>query len=267
MSIMDNLIPKPGGGGSSNRPRSSGAPVFTGGGASQQGGDGMSPPVGGYSVQAVAPGTSVMRNPTIVFQPYRDDDVTNMLNGIVRSGSIYDLQLALIQAGFLSDDAVLGYIDSQTQSAFEDLLAVANQHGMRWEDVLSQAADGGGVQGGENRGGGVGSGGVTVALPNRDDLIASVDDFALSTYGQTVDEDLQAAIADSILDTYRTQQEREVQRGLSASGDGVTFTESAPDVGRLLEEEIEQRRPGMVMEQGVRDAMDAWFAALQGPVA
>lgn len=265
MSIMDNLIPKPGGGGSSNRPRSSGAPVFTGGGASQQGGDGMSPPVGGYSVQAVAPGTSVMRNPTIVFQPYRDDDVTNMLNGIVRSGSIYDLQLALIQAGFLSDDAVLGYIDSQTQSAFEDLLAVANQHGMRWEDVLSQAADGGGVTGSAGGGGGGLAPGL-LALPNRDDLLARVDDLAMSTLGQKIDEDLQEAITDSVIDSYRTQQERQVQKELSASGDYVTV-EEPPTTDRMVEDELRKRRPGMVMEQGVRDAMDAWFAALQGPVA
>lgn len=204
------------------------------------------------------------------FTPYRENDMTRILNRIATSGAIYDMQLALIRAGFLDDDVNdLGWIGSDTESAFADLLAVANQHGMRWEDVLSQAEPGAFLSGsggsGGGSGGGLGSGGVTITLPNRDDLVASVDDLALSQYGQRVDQDLQETIADRVLDALRTQQEREVQREMAAGG-GVNFTESAPDPARLLDEEIRQRRPGMVMEKGVRDAMDSWFEALAGPV-
>jgi hypothetical protein len=306
MMSYDDLpaIPSPGGGGSSGRggrPRS--VPIFgnVGGGGGGGGGEEREGPssaardrreiVGGYAYEypaPVGPGSLGLMGPGTYpsaahnWTPYRNGDQRRILGRLVNQGSIYDLQLSLVQAGLLDDDDVaFGYLDSTTEDAFGDILALANQNGMDWRDVLSQAAAGGGIGGNDSYGvGGRGSkGGLDpeiLPLPNRDDLIAAVEETALSKYGQRLDDDLHESAADALLDTLRTQQERQVQRtyaALDEAGEGAThvFVEDAPgmsegSMARLLDEEIRERAPNVVMDKGVRDAMDSWFAALAGPV-
>ena len=212
------------------------------------------------------------RNRTAVnttFRPYRERDVSRILGRKVNQGTVYDLQMSLIAAGLLADDVGFGYVDDATEQAFSSLLSIANQNGIAWQDVLSQAVAGGGTLGGEGAGGREPLGGTVITLPNRDDMIARVDDLAFTKTGVKLDDDLQEAAADAALDAMRTQQERQVQLELGVAGDdpsSVTFAESAPNADRLLEEEIERRAPGEVMEKGVRDTMDSWFSALRGPV-
>lgn len=203
------------------------------------------------------------------FDPYRERDQRRILARLVNQGTIYDLQQSLVAAGLLDDTIVaFGYLDDATSDAFAHILAIANQHGMSWQDVLSQSAAGGGIGGNPNYGGG-GPGALAptvIQLPNRDDLVAAVQDTGFGLTGQMLDDDLQQSAVDSVLDALRTQQERQVQAEQSAPGGEVSFTESAPDVGRLLEEEVRERAPDFVMSKGVRDAMDDWFSALGGPV-
>lgn len=213
------------------------------------------------SVGSYGPGSA----PSYQWKPYRDRDLRQILNSITRQGSIYDLQLALVQGGFLTDDVAFGWIGPETEQAMEDLLSVANQHGANWQDILSQAAAGDGIQGAAGSGGGALQPNV-IQLPNRDDLIAGMDDVGLSLAGQVLDADLNEAAVDSVMDALRTQQERQLQTEMSAAPGSTVFTEAPPDVGRLLEEEVRERAPDEVMDKGVREAMDSWFAALAGPV-
>lgn len=210
-----------------------------------------------------------------VFQPYRQNDLRHILAQITQQGSILDLQLALVQAGLLDEDVAFGFIDGDTEDAFETVLTIANQNGMLWSDVLSQVSAGGGQFGGVDVGGGGGVGGgaglapTVITLPNRDDMVAAVDDLALSVAGERVDMDLQESLADQVLDVLRTHQERGVQREISAAESGrggVLFTESAPDPARLLEEELREERPGLVMGKETREAMDEWMSLVRGPV-
>jgi hypothetical protein len=201
-----------------------------------------------------------------VFDPYRQNDLRRILSNQVNQGAIDDLQLALIQAGLLDEgDVAFGYLDDTTQDAFGQILALANQNGMQWQDVLSQAAAGGGIGGNANYGGGGGKLPDTqiVELPNRDDLRAALGDTGMSLTGVTLDDDLIDAATESVLDTMRTQQERKFQQEVGATG-ALAFTESAGDPTRLLEEEVRQRAPDQVVDKGARDTRDAWFSALQG---
>lgn len=210
------------------------------------------PNVGGYG--PYRPG------PTSGFDPYRAGDMRRILGMLVNSGSIMDLQLALISAGLLDEDTNLGWIDSATQDAFEDVLAIANQNGMSWQDVLSQAGAGG-TYSADGSGGGVVPPNI-IELPNEEDLDKALEETGMSLTGERLDDDLRASATQAILDTLRTQQERQLQRELSASPGSTVFTESAPDVGRLLEEQIEERAPQKVMNKAARDAMDVWFALI-----
>lgn len=210
------------------------------------------PNVGGYG--PYRPG------PTSGFDPYRAGDMRRILNMLVNQGSIMDLQLALIAAGLLDEDTNLGWIDSATQDAFEDVLAIANQNGMSWQDVLSQAGAAGGAYSAGGAGGSVPAN--IIALPNSEDLDAALEEAGMSMTGERLDDDLRSSAVESVLDALRTQQERQLQRELSASPGSTVFTESAPDVGRLLEEQIEERAPQKVMNKAARDAMDVWFALI-----
>lgn len=213
-----------------------------------------------------------------LWEPYTVNAQRHILSSVVTQGGIYDLQLALVQAGFLDDDDVgFGIVDDATDSAFASVLAVANQHGLPWQDVLSQAAAAGGTFGG-----GFSSDGKLkpdiYTLPNRDDLRASLESMAIgdprSSNGLTgvaLDDDLLDAATESVLDTLRTQQERKVQQELAVGEGETAYIEDTPgrtegSMARLLEEEIEERAPGLVMGKGVREAMDGWFEAIRGPV-
>lgn len=206
------------------------------------------------------------------FDPYRDRDLRRILGRLVNQGGIYDLQLALVQAGLLDDqDVAFGYLDDDTSDAFSTILGIANQNGLDWRDVLSQASAGGGIGG--NTGYGTGSGPAplsptVVQLPNRDDTIAAAEATGMSLSGHRLDDDLTQSIADHVLDTLRTQQERQVQAELASqgTGQGVMFTNAAPDPQRLLEEEVRRRAPNAVADKGARDASDLWFSLVNGPV-
>lgn len=209
--------------------------------------------------------------PSYQWKPYRDRDLFTLLQQITRQGSILDLQFALVQAGFLDDDVSFGYIDGDTEDAMRDLLAVANQNGLNWQDVLSQSAQSGQLPGGGHIGGGSGGGSLgptVISLPNRDDVIAGARDTAMSLGGEAIDDDLAESIADHTLDVLRTQQERQVQRQLAYDGPdgGVLFTEGNPDPGRLLEEEFRRRRPDLVAEKGARDTGELWQSIAGGPL-
>lgn len=213
------------------------------------------PPVGPHGSQGMGgPGSATSAD------PYRAGDMRRILNMLVNQGSIMDLQLALIAAGLLDEDTNLGWIDSATQDAFEDVLAIANQNGMSWQDVLSQAGAAGGAYSAGGAGGSVPAN--IIALPNSEDLDAALEEAGMSMTGERLDDDLRSSAVESVLDALRTQQERQLQRELSASPGSTVFTESAPDVGRLLEEQIEERAPQKVMNKAARDAMDVWFALI-----
>jgi hypothetical protein len=231
--------------------------------------------IGGYAYQpqqaptvhgslgSYGPGTA----PSAVFDPYRDRDLRHILARMVNQGTIYDLQLALVQAGFLEDDANFGYIDDATSDALSDVLAIANQHGIVWQDVLSQSAAAGGAYGTASGGGGGQQLAPTViTLPNRDDVRKAQEDIGTNLTGERLDDDLLDGATDAVLDRLRTQQERQFQKELGFTGEGLYFTEGAPDAARLMEEQIRERAPGKVMAKGTRDAMDSWFAGLAGPV-
>jgi hypothetical protein len=204
------------------------------------------------------------------FDPYRRGDQHRILSRLVNQDAIYDLQLALIQAGLIDDgDIALGYLDDATEEGFAHVLALANQNGMEWRDVLSQVTAAGGVGGNDSYGAGGSEAELAptvIQLPNRDDVAAALGDVGMERTGERLDDDLLDAATESVLDQLRTQQERQVQRELGATGEGVTFTESAPDPGRLLEEEIEERVPEQVIGKQTRDLMDEWMSAVKGPI-
>lgn len=261
-------IPGAGGGGMGGGNRRSDDNGVVGGFAYTRDNPNESPnPIGGLS-----PASATFPYPTAQFDPYRQNDMRRILQMQVNQGGLNDLQLALVQAGLLDrSDITPGYLGDDTQDAFSNLLAIANQNGMDWRDVLSQMVSGGGSDFDQPGGGGGGGGGgglapTIIQLPNRDDLVANAEDTGLAMTGHRLDDDLQGTIADSVLDALRTQQERQYQQELGITGQGLHFTEGAPDVQRLTEEAIEEERPGLVMERGVQDAMNSWFAALRGPV-
>lgn len=205
------------------------------------------------------------------FVPYRDRDMTRILNRVASQGAIFDLQLSLVQAGFLDDEVGFGYIDGDTEDAFSTVLSLANQHGVAWQDLLSQAAAAGGTFGG----GGMaddGSGGrrelapTVIQLPNRDDSIRRAADIGMELGGVQLDDDLTESVADSMIEALATHQERQIQREMAAGEGDVLFTDSAPDPDRLLEEQIRERAPGVIAEKGARDVADLWFQAMGGPV-
>lgn len=207
-----------------------------------------------------------------VFTPYRSSDLNSILLRVVNQGTIVDLQQALVHAGLLTDNVTYGYIDGDTSDAFEALLSLANQNGLAWQDVLSMLNNGGGAGGLGSGGSGSGgsSGGLAptiITLPNRDDVIAAAEDTGMSLTGHAMDDDLAASVADHILNTLRTQQERQFQTEQGITGSGVHFSESAPDAGRLLEEEVRRRDPLGVAGKGVRDTVDTLLGTLAGPVS
>lgn len=221
------------------------------------------PPVGPHGSSGMGgPGSATSAD------PYRQGDMRRILGMLVNQGAILDLQRALVAAGLLNEDAMFGYIDSATQDAFEQVLTIANQHGMTWQDVLSQAGAAGGTYGSEGMGGAALSP-TMIALPNREDLDAALErDVGMALTGERIDDDLRAVMTDSVLDALRTHQERQVQRemDLAGTGEGVAFVESAPDVNRLLEEQVRERAPQKVMNKQTRDAMEVWFEMIGEPL-
>lgn len=222
-------------------------------------------------ISGLSPASAVFPSPDQSFDPYRQNDMRRILATQVNQGGIMDLQLALVQAGLLDrGDITPGYLGDDTQDAFADLLAIANQNGLDWRDVLSQMVSGtGDLAGAGGSGGGGGGEGLAptiIQLPNRDDLVKKAEDTGVEMTGHRIDDDLQGTIADSVLNALRTQQERQYQQELGITGHGLNFTESSPSTQRLTEEAIKAQKPGLVMERGAQDAMAAWFSALQGPV-
>lgn len=204
------------------------------------------------------------------YHGYRQNDMQRILGSLVNQGSVLDLQEALVAAGLLSGDVQFGVIDSATESAFETLLSIANQNGLDWRDVLSQGAQSGAFATSDVGGSGAAPLSPTmIALPNRDDLDSLLErEIGMSLTGERLDDDLRAGAVESVLDALRTQQERQVQRemDLAGTGEGVAFVESAPDVNRLLEEQVRERAPQKVMNKQTRDAMETWFEMIGEPL-
>jgi hypothetical protein len=231
------------------------------GGYSYQPPNQSGPPIGGLS-----PASAMFDEPVDRFDPYRGGDLTRILQNQVQRGNIDDLQLALIRAGLLDEgDIVLGYADDQTEDAFRQVLALANQNAMDWRDVMSQVAQG--------AFGNIGPGGgaqqelppTIITLPNRDDVVAAAEATGMELTGHRLDDDLQGTVADNILNALRTHQERQYQAELGMTT-GLHFTEDAPDPARLLEEQVRERAPNLVAERGAQNARDIWFEGLGGPV-
>lgn len=229
------------------------------------GGFAFQPRPGSGSDSLYGPGSytpGAISNP---FDPYRQGDMRRILGSLVNQGSILDLQEALVAAGLLSGSVTFGVIDSATESAFETLLSIANQNGLDWRDVLSQGAQSGAFATTDTDaigGGGAGLAPSYITLPNREDLDASLEETGMSLTGQRLDDDLRSSAVESILDSLRTQQERQIQTDLNRTGAGPFVEHEAPDINRLLEEEVRERAPQKVMNKAARDAMDTWFAMI-----
>lgn len=203
--------------------------------------------------------------------PYRTNDLHRILAMINQQAGILDLQESLLAAGLLTGDVQFGVIDSATEDAMETILSIANQNGLDWRDVLSQGAASGAFAATDVGGGGSGAAPLSptmIALPNREDLDAALEETGMSLTGERLDDDLRGTAVESVLDAIRTQQERQVQRemDLAGTGQGVAFVESAPDVNRLLEEQVRERAPQKVMNKQTRDAMEVWFEMIGEPL-
>jgi hypothetical protein len=217
------------------------------------------PPIGGLS-----PASAMFARPAQTFDPYRQGDMRRILQRQVNNGSLFDLQDSLVQAGLLGDRYTPGYLDGNTTDAFNALLSIANQQGMDWRDVLSQAIQGGGTLG-QQGGPGQQVQPTIITLPNRDDSIKAADDMVLSMTGERLDDDLNQSVADSMLNALRSHQERQYQREIGMT-EGLHFTEDHPDPARLMEEAIRERAPQQVAGRGAQNARDIWFEGLGGPV-
>jgi hypothetical protein len=216
-------------------------------------------PIGGLS-----PASAMFARPAQTFDPYRQGDMRRILQRQVNNGSLFDLQDSLVQAGLLGDRYTPGYLDGNTTDAFNALLSIANQQGMDWRDVLSQAIQGGGTLG-QQGGPGQQVAPTIITLPNRDDVIANAEDTGMQLTGHRLDDDLKGTIADSVLNALRSQQERQYQSEIGMT-EGLHFTEDHPDPQRLTEEAIRREAPQLVADRGAQNARDIWFEGLGGPV-
>lgn len=229
--------------------------------------------VGGYAYQppntdltghgsmgSYGPGTA----PSFVFDPYRQNDLHRILSNQVNQGGIADLQLALVQAGLLQQtDISFGYLDDGTQAAFSTILSIANQQGMQWQDVLSQAL----AQGDNALGGAVGNGGPNpddilpqVVLPNRDELRQGIDETVYKRAGVRYDDAMLDKLTDDAMDHARDLQLQEFNQRHAGERQEGRSLES------FVENAIEEANPEAVMSHDVAEKAASWFAAIRSPV-
>lgn len=198
-------------------------------------------------------------------KPYRSRYTSRLLGRQASTGGLADLQMALIEVGLLdADEVIFGYADDATSDAMDTILGIANQQGMTWQDVLSQAmATGPGSLGGGGAGGGAGGAGSVrpqIVLPNREELRADIDDATFARTGVRYDPGVLDHMADAAIDHARDLQEQEFRSR------NATEVESGQSLESFVEAQIEEQNPGAVMSHDVAEKAASWFDAIRSPV-
>ncbi len=196
--------------------------------------------------------------------PYRSGAINRILGNQLNSGGLADLQMALVQVGLLdSDEVVFGYADDTTTSAMRTILGLANQQGMPWQDVLSQA-----LQMGDNSlAGAAGNGGANpddirpqIVLPNRDELRTDIDEATFARAGVRYDPAVLDRITEQAMDHARDLQLQEFNQRHAGERQEGRSLES------FVSNAIEEADPAAAMEHDVDEKAASWFDAIRSPV-
>lgn len=201
-------------------------------------------------------------------EPYTDGD--QFMGANKSPADIANLQRALA-AVHLLDQFRIGVWDEETASAFEALLAYANQTGLSWERALQQMqSEGFGVATVDENGnvipgtgGSGGSGGLPVRVSDPAQLRATFREVAAAMRGQALTDQQYDQMVAAYQAVERRAQEREYDLAAGAVGDARYEVVNPPDAQAWAEEEVRRLDPSGVMSRDTLDRMDQFFALIQ----
>lgn len=149
---------------------------------------------------AGGPGTWFGANQQVKAMPprYLSGDDLNIVMGWSDSGELAGIQQALIAAGLLPDDTVLGSPDNATITVIRNAMSVANRTGEEFQASLMGMVQSGAAANG-------GSGGAAKLLPNPDDVKALLNDSAYKLVGRNLDPGSLDAGVQAFYNAYQPQ--------------------------------------------------------------